>query len=85
MSTLIHLAIIIIINLSVFDFEWLEEFEDTTGPIRICKSKDRQHNVRKIPQGQSESVNQRRTDNIMTERNKTKDLKQLSTKHTYKT
>ena len=84
MSTLIHLAIIIIVNLSVFDLEWLEEFEDTTRPIRICKSKDRQHNVRKIPQGLSESVNQR-TDNIMAKRNKTKDLKQLSTNHTYKT
>ena len=39
---------IIIINLSAFDFEWLEEFEDTKEPIRICKSKkDRQHNGQK--------------------------------------
>jgi hypothetical protein len=42
------MAIIIIINLSAFDFECLEEFEDTKRPIRICKSqKDRQHNGQK--------------------------------------
>ena len=42
------MAIIIIINLSAFDFECLEEFEDTKRPIRICKSlKDRQDNGQK--------------------------------------
>ena len=38
----------------------------------------------KIPKGQSESVNQRRTDNTMAKRKVQKD-KQRSTKHTYKT
>ena len=46
-----------------------EEFEDTKGAIRIRKSKNnRQHNGQKIPKGQSESVNQRTTDNTMGKR-----------------
>jgi hypothetical protein len=40
--------IIIIINLSAFDFECLEMFEDTKRPIRICKSqKGKQDNGQK--------------------------------------
>jgi hypothetical protein len=40
--------------------------KDTTGAIRIrISKKNRQHNGQKIPQGQSESVYQRRIDNTM--------------------
>jgi hypothetical protein len=46
-----------------------EEFEDTKGVIRIrISKKNRQHNVLKIPKGQSESVYLRRTDNTMAKR-----------------
>jgi hypothetical protein len=36
--------------------------------------KDRQHNDQKIPKRQSEARNQRRTDNTMAKRKKTKDF-----------
>jgi predicted nucleic acid-binding Zn ribbon protein len=40
--------------------------KDAKGVIRICISKkNRQHNGKKIPKGQSESIYQRRTDNTM--------------------
>ena len=43
--------------------------KDTIGVIRIRISKtNRQHNGQKIPQGQSESVYQRRIDNTMAKR-----------------
>jgi hypothetical protein len=42
---------------------------DTKGVIRISKTtENRQYNGQKIPKGQSESVNRRRTDNTMTKR-----------------
>ena len=42
---------------------------DTKGVIRICTSKkSRRHNGQKIPKGYSESVYQRRTDEIMAKR-----------------
>ena len=43
--------------------------KDTKGAIRSRKWKDRQHNGQKIPKGQSEAVNGRRTDNTMAKRN----------------
>ena len=48
------------------------EFEDTTGVIRIRKSKNRQHNGQQLEDttGQSESVYQR-TDNTMAKRKST--------------
>jgi hypothetical protein len=43
--------------------------KDTKRAIRISKStKNRQYNGQKIPKGQSESVNRRRTDNTMAKR-----------------
>jgi hypothetical protein len=41
--------------------------KDTKGAIRIhISKKNRQHNGQKIPKGQSESIYQRRTDNMCT-------------------
>jgi hypothetical protein len=43
--------------------------KDNKGIIRISKStKNRKYNGQKIPKGQSESVNRRRTDNTITKR-----------------
>ena len=43
--------------------------KDTTGVIRIrISKKNRQHNGQPIPQGSSESIYRRRTDNTMTKR-----------------
>jgi hypothetical protein len=57
--------------------------KDTKGVIRIRISKrNRQHNGQKIPKGQSESVYQRGTENIMAKSTKGQ---QRSTKHTFKT
>jgi hypothetical protein len=36
--------LVVILNLSCLPYSIEEEFEDTKGVIRICKSKDRQHN-----------------------------------------
>ena len=56
-----------------------EEFEDTKGVIRICKSKkDRQHNDQKIKY--------KRTNNDLQNIHiKLNQIKQRSTKYTYKT
>ena len=56
-------------NLSIKEGQTTQWPKDTKGVTRICKSKkDRQHNDQKIPKRYSESVNQRRTDNTMTNR-----------------
>jgi hypothetical protein len=49
--------------------DWLILPKDTKGVIRITKStKNTQYNGQKIPKGQSESVNRRRTNNTMAQR-----------------
>ena len=56
-------------NLYIKEEQTTQWPKDTKGLIRICISKnDRQHNGQKIPKGQSESIYQRRTDNIMAKR-----------------
>ena len=42
-----------------------KKFEDTKGTTRNRKSKNRPYNYQKVPKGQPEAVNQRRTDNTI--------------------
>jgi hypothetical protein len=52
-----------------FEEQTIQWPKDTKWAIRISKStKKRQYNGQKIPKGQSESVNRRRTDNTMAKR-----------------
>ena len=57
----------------VTDRKWQEEFEDTKGVIRICKAeKNRQHNGQKTEEQTTQWSKDRRTDNTMVKRKRTK-------------